>query len=63
MLVYSLVAALPVRVVTILLPTDCAIDPSSIAPIVRDGKLAGLSLDGDRARLLLDGPSLERQGP
>ena len=63
MLVYSLVAALPVRLVTILLPTDCAIDPSSIAPIVRDGKLAGLSLDGDRARLLLDGPSLERQGP
>lgn len=63
MLVYSLVAALPVRLVTILLPTDCAIDPSSIAPIVRDDKLAGLSLDGDRARLLLNGPSLERQGP
>ncbi len=63
MLVYSLVAALPVRLVTILLPTDCGIDPSSIAPIVRDGVLTGLSLDGDRARLFLDGPSLERPTP
>jgi hypothetical protein len=63
MLVYSLVAALPVRLVTLLLPTDCGIDPSSVAPIIRDGRLAGLSVDGDRTRLLLDGPLLERRAP
>jgi hypothetical protein len=60
MLVYSLVAQLPVRLVTILLPTDCGIDPSSIAPIVENGALTGLTLEGDRTRLLLAGPALER---
>ena len=60
LLVYSVVAILPVRLVTILLPTDCRIDPSSIEPVLRGGVLTGLSLGGDR--LLLDGPSLERRG-
>ena len=57
LVVYSAVAVLPVRIVTLLLPTDCPFEPSSIAPIIQDGAMIGLSMNDGRDRLLLDGRS------
>ena len=47
MLVYSLTAVLPVRLITLLLPTDdLSASPPSVSPLVENGWLRGLILGG-----------------
>jgi hypothetical protein len=46
MLVYSVTAPLPVRIVTLLLPTDTILaSPPSVSPVTEDGWIRGLVFD------------------
>ena len=48
-LVYSAVARLPVRIITVLIPTDePGAPPPSVSALVEHGELLGLLLDGHR---------------
>jgi hypothetical protein len=54
-LVYSLTARLPVRFITLLLPShDVAAAPPAISPLVEDGSLRGVILDHDREVIRVD---------
>jgi hypothetical protein len=49
MLVYSVTAQLPVRIVTLLLPTDTLLaSPPSVSPLTEGGWIRGLAFDDDR---------------
>jgi len=51
MLVYSVTAPLPVRIVTLLLPTDTLLaSPPSVSPVTEGGWIRGLVLDDGHAR-------------
>jgi hypothetical protein len=46
MLVYSVTAPLPVRIVTLLLPTDALLAPPPVvSPLIEDGRIRGLAFD------------------
>jgi hypothetical protein len=46
MLVYSATALLPVRIVTLLIPTDTLLaSPPSVSPVTENGWIRGLSFD------------------
>jgi hypothetical protein len=54
-LVYSLTARLPVRFITLLLPShDVAAAPPAISPLVEDGSLRGVILDHGREVIRVD---------
>ena len=59
-LVWSAVTALPIRVMTILLPALNVDDPPSICPVVQDGILRGLLIESDGQILQADPPALVR---
>jgi hypothetical protein len=46
MLVYSVTAALPLRIVTLLLPTETLLaSPPSVSPVTESGRIHGLAFD------------------
>ena len=49
LLLYSAVARLPIRIITVLIPTDAPLGPlPPVSPLVERGELLGVVLDGDR---------------
>jgi hypothetical protein len=49
LLLYSTVARLPIRIITLLLPTDDPLGPlPSVSPLIERGELLGVVLDGGR---------------
>ncbi len=55
MLVYSVTAALPVRIVTLLLPTDTLLaSPPSVSPVTEGGWIHGLAFDAGLEPIWID---------
>jgi len=60
-LLYSAVTALPVRVITVLLPAPAGAQPPSIHALTEDGTLSGLLLEPDGQMLKVDPPAFIRR--
>jgi Heparinase II/III-like protein/Heparinase II/III N-terminus len=56
MVTYSVVGRLPVRLLTVLLPTDHLSDSPRVSPLAENGKIQGLVLSDRGEALYLDGP-------
>ncbi len=56
MLIYSVTTVLPMRVVTLLFPTDTlSASPPVVSPLIADGTLCGLALEDGRDIFRVDG--------